>query len=418
MSTTLGPAFDPFQGDPYAFYARARREEPIFYSPVLDYWVVTRYEDVHAVMADAETFSAANALDPIAPLCPAAIGKLQEYEYVPGPSLVNLDPPVHGVQRRIFRTAFTPERVAELEPFTRELVARQVDGFVSRGEADIVHDLMWEVPAMVIFHMMGVPDSEIDEVKAKTSRMAVFGWGLPTDDEQVQLAGEIGEYWRYAQGHVDRLIEDPGDDFMSHLIHAWREPGNEDLFDRNSLYTIFINTLMAGHETTTNASAAAFRALLTHRDQWDDLCRDPELIPNAVEEVLRFDSSVPTWRRVTTRAVTIGGVDLPEGARVLVGLGSANHDEEHFPEGDQFDIRRENARDHMAFGWGRHTCLGARLARMEMRVVLEHVTARLPHLELVADQEWHYSPNTSHRGPERVLVHWDPAANPHPEDRP
>jgi cytochrome P450 len=415
----LGAQFDPFEGDPYAFYRRAREEEPVFYSPILDYWVITRYDDVHEIMreTDGQTFSAANALDPIAPLCPATLAKLGEYEYVPRASLVNMDPPDHGRWRQILRKAFTPERVQELEPMTRELVTHSIDGFVKRGEADVVKDLMWEVPSTVILKMMGFPDAELDEMKSHAARLAVFGWGKPSEEEQVRLAGGIGEYWRLGKRHVDRLIEEPGDDVMSELIRAWKTPGNEDLADVNDLYTLCINLLMAGHETTTNASAAAFRALLGHREQWEAICADPSLIPNAVEEVLRFDSSVPTWRRVASKAVTIRGVDIPEGARLLVGLGSANHDEERFPDGDRFDIRRENANEHMAFGWGRHTCLGARLARMEMRVVLEEATRRLPHLQL-PDQEWHYSPNTSHRGPERVLVTWDPSENPVPEDRP
>ncbi len=116
--------------------------------------------------------------------------------------------------------------------------------------------------------------------------------------------------------------------------------------------------------------------------------------------------------------MTLGGVDIPAGANLLVGLGSANHDDGHFPDGERFDVRRENAKDQIAFSWGRHTCLGARLARMEMRVFLERITKRLPHLELVPGQEFSYSPNTSHRGPEHVLVRWDPARNPVAEDRP
>ena len=235
---------------------------------------------------------------------------------------------------------------------------------------------------------MGVPEYEVDKIKSGTARMATMGWGVPSDEEQVELATSIGEYWKFAVEQIDRLIDDPGENLMGDLIRTWREPGNEDMFSRDQLCWIFLNTLFAGHETTTNASAAGIRALLTYRDQWEAICEDPSLIPNAVEEILRFDSCVPTWRRVTTKAVTLGGVELEAGAKLLIGLGSANHDDAKFPDGERFDVRRVNAKDQIAFSWGRHTCLGARLARMEMRVFLERITRRLPHLELVEDQEW------------------------------
>jgi cytochrome P450 len=420
--TGLAAEFDPFAGDTsawYAFMRRARREEPVFYSPVLDYWVVTRWDDIMAVLRDSETFSSANTLDPIKPPVPATLAVMQEYGIVPGASLVNLDPPAHGAARQAYRKSFTPERVAALEPRTVALVEEALDRIVRRGEADLVRDLMWDVPAKIAFLFMGVPESELENIKAATARLATFGWGVPDDDEQVEVARALGEYWRFAEQQVDRMLEDPpGENLMGDLIRHWRVPGNEDLFSRDELCWTFMNTLMAGHETTTNAGAAAFRALLEHRDQWDAVCADPARIPDAVEEILRFDSSVPTWRRVLTRPARVGDVDLPEGAKLLIALGSANHDESRFEGPERFDIDRENAKEHLAFSWGRHTCLGARLARMEMRVVLECVTRRLPHMELRPDQEWAYPPNTSHRGPEHVLVIWDPADNPRPEDRP
>jgi cytochrome P450 len=364
------------------------------------------------VLHDSTTYSSANTLVAIKPPCPAALGVMGEYGINPGPSLVDLDPPEHARHRQVFRKSFTPERVEALEPRSRELIDAALDGVVGRGEADVVTDLVWDAPAKIAFALMGVPEYEVEKIKTGTARMATMGWGVPSDDEQVELATQIGEYWRFAEEQVDRLIEDPpGENLMGDLIRAWREPGNEDLFSRDQLCWIFLNTLFAGHETTTNATAAGIRALLTHRDQWEAICAEPSLIPNAVEEILRYDSSVPTWRRVTTRATTLGGVELPEGAKLLIGLGSANRDDRHFPDGERFDVRRDNAKDQLAFSWGRHTCLGARLARMEMRVFLERITKRLPHVELV-EQEFTYSPNTSHRGPEHVLVRWDPARNP------
>ncbi len=204
---------------------------------------------------------------------------------------------------------------------------------------------------------------------------------------------------------------------MSEFIKELRKPENADLWSLDYLYTVMHQFLFAGYETTTNAAAGAFRALLTNREQWEAMVADPSLIPNAVEESLRFYTPVPHWRRITTKEVRIGGVDLPAGARLLIALASADRDDEKFSNGDTFDIRRPDADEHMAFGWGRHLCLGEALARLEMRIALEELSRRLPHMYLVPGQHWEYSPNVCHRGPEHVLVTWDAGANPIAEDR-
>jgi cytochrome P450 len=414
----LGQRFDAFDGDPYAFYAQARQEEPVFYSPQIGYWVITRYQDVQRILLDTDTFSATNAIELLKPLCPAALSKLGEYGFVPKPTLVAQDPPIHTRYRALLRKPFTTEGVAALAPRIRKLVTTSIDSFVKRGKADLVSDFMFEAPALVLFQMMGVPQTELPIVRKFAKRHAVFSFGHPTAEEQVELAKDIGEYWEYAKRHIDRLLADPQDDVMSHFIKGLRDPKNADLWDIDYLYTIMMGLLFAGHETTTNASAGAFRALLEHRDQWVSLCQDPSLIPNTVEESLRYYSSVPQWRRITTKPVSIAGADIPAGARLLIALGSANHDHEKFTDGDTFDIHRPNANEHLAFGWGRHLCLGEGLARLEMRIALEELARRLPHIYLVEGQAWEFSPNISHRGPEHVRVMWDPTQNPIPEDRP
>ena len=164
--------------------------------------------------------------------------------------------------------------------------------------------------------------------------------------------------------------------------------------------------LIAGHETTTSMSANAIVTLMRHRDAWERLCADPALIPNAVEELLRFDSSVITWRRKAVKAVEVAGVAIPEGAKLLLALCSGNRDDAHFPEPERLDLDRENAKTHLSFGFGIHYCLGAPLARLELKVILEELTRRLPSLRLVPDQPWEFPPNTSFRGPARLEVEW------------
>jgi cytochrome P450 len=415
-AASFNPFADPYLSDPYAFLADARVEEPVFYSPEIDYYVVTRFDDVRKVFRDSRTFSAEVALEPLTPLFPSSIQKVIEVGYVPGPVLVNEDGPIHMKRRRAIGEKFETQRVEALEPRIRAIVTEYLDKFVGSGAADLIDDFVWEIPALVIFMFLGVPDEEAPLVKKFAARRTLFTWGRPTEDEQNTLVDEVGVYWNFCKAHVARLLEKPGDDFMSDVIRVHQE--DPELIDETYLYNTMLNFLFAGHETTTGASGNGFRALLENRDAWDQLCADPSLIPNAVEELLRYSSSVIAWRRRATAATTIGGVDIPEGANVLLVTGSGNHDEAKFEDGEKLDIHRDNAYQHLAFGFGAHMCLGAPLARLEMRIILEELTRRLPHIRLVEGQEFAYSPNTSFRGPAHVLVEWDPDTNPVPADRP
>ncbi|ABH00967.1 cytochrome P450 CYP116 (plasmid) [Rhodococcus jostii RHA1] len=418
IAAEFNPFADDYLQDPYAVFTRARAEEPVFFSPSLGYWVVSRHEDVRQVFQDP-AFSASISITPLKELCPAAVDELVKAEMVMGPSLVNEDPPLHTKRRRLIQKAMiSPARIEAVTPRIRALTTSYIDGFVRRGHADLVADFAWEIPALVAFALMGVPDEDVERAKEFAGRLALFTWGYPSEEEQRKLAAGMGQYWIYAKEHVKRRLEDPTDDYISNLIAAWRKPGNEDLFDENYLVTTMMNFLFAGHETTTNATANGLRALLEHRDQWAALCADPSLVPGAVEEILRFSSSVVAWRREATEDTHIGDVPIPAQAKVLVLTGSANHDEEVFPEPERFDITRTNADEHLAFGFGRHLCLGAPLARIEMGIFLEELTRRLPHMQLAEGQTFTYSPNTSFRGPDHLFVGWDPSQNPVPEDRP
>ncbi|HTK60809.1 MAG TPA: cytochrome P450 [Pseudonocardia sp.] len=419
LAESFDPFTEPYLDDPYAFWRIAREQAPVFYSPRLDYWIVSRFDDVREVFQDTDTYSASISITPLKQLCPAAVNELVKAEMEMGPSLVNEDPPSHAQRRPHVRNALVaPRRIEAVKPRIRELADRYISRFVRRGHADLVADFAWDIPALVALAIMGVPDEDVERAKEFSGRLALFTWGYPSDDEQTQLAAGMGRYWTFARAHVNRRLEQQTDDYISELIHSWRTQGNEELFDENYLVTTMMNFLFAGHETTTNATANGMRALLENTDQWDALCADPGLIPNAVEECLRYSSSVIAWRREVVRDAVVGGVTIPAGAKVLAVTGSANHDESVFPSPERFDITRTNARKHFAFGNGRHLCLGAPLARVEMQIFLEELSRRLPHMRLVADQTFSYSPNTSFRGPDHLLVEWDPAANPIERDRP
>jgi cytochrome P450 len=271
-----------------------------------------------------------------------------------------------------------------------------------RPEFDVVAALTFPLPAYMIFTFIGFPTEDIELLKGWCGNRALYSWGRPTPTEQVEIAGNMVRYWQYCERFADARIADPVDDFTSDLARVHN--ADPDELSRAEITGIVYALSFAGHETTTNLTTNALRRLLENPEQWQALCADPTLIPNAVEEALRHDTSVIAWRRITTRPVEIGGVAVPAGARLMLSLGSANRDPARFADPDTFDVHRPNARDHLAFGMGIHFCLGAPLARIEVRTVLELLTERAPDLQLVPEQELSFPPNMSFRGPRTLLA--------------
>jgi len=398
------PFVDPYLSDPYAFWIRARAAEPVFYSPELDYWVVTRYADIKAVFSDPKTFSASNAQTPITPLAPQVLEMLQTGGFKAKPVMSNADPPVHTRIRKFTWQAFTPKRIAQLEPEVRRLVSRFLDQIAGSHRVDLVRDMFYELPVLVLFIFLGMPEEDVARVKTWSRHRLMLTWGRLSAEQQMVEAKGLLEYWLYTETYVRSLLADPPDNYVGELIRASRE--NETELSIHEITNVVYGLLIAGHETTTTMSANAILQLLQHRDVWERLCTDPRAIPNVVEELLRFDSSVITWRRKTVQAVELAGVQLPEGANLLLALCSGNRDDAHFPEPERFDPARENAKTHLSFGFGIHYCLGAPLARLELRVILEELTRRMPSLRLASGQSWQFQPNTSFRGPAQLWVEW------------
>jgi len=262
------------------------------------------------------------------------------------------------------------------------------------------------MPARVLFQMLGIPDADVDRVKAWSEGRALLTWGRLPEDEVVALIPGFCDYLQYCFERVDALESAPGDDYISELLRQWKEEQPEGVTKHNIAVLLF-GLLMAGHDTTTNLSGNTLRALLRNRDQWELLCEDISLLPNAIEEGLRFEGSVIAWRRVTTRPVEVAGTSIPANAMVLVVLGSANRDPSRFTDPDRFLIQRSNAREHLSFSAGPHFCMGSPLARLEMRVYLEQLVKRMPSLRLDPADVPNYLPNTSHRGSASLLVEWD-----------
>ncbi|MDM0104167.1 cytochrome P450/oxidoreductase [Variovorax sp. J22R24] len=406
--------FDPFedgyQQDPPEYVRWAREQEPIFWSPKLGYWVVTRYDDIKAIFRDNITFSPSIALEKITPTGDEANAVLASYGFALNRTLVNEDEPAHMPRRRALMDPFTPEELKHHEPMVRQLAREYVDRFIDDGRADLVDQMLWEVPLTVALHFLGVPEEDMDTLRKYSIAHTVNTWGRPKPEEQVAVAHAVGNFWQFAGKVLDKMRQDPeGGGWMQYGLRKQRQL--PEVVTDSYLHSMMMAGIVAAHETTANATANAMKLLLQHPDAWRDICEDPSLIPNAVEECLRHNGSVAAWRRIVTSDAQVGGVDLPAGSKLLIVTSSANHDQARFADADLFDIRRDNASDHLTFGYGSHQCMGKNLARMEMQIFLEEFTRRLPHMRLSA-QAFSYVPNTSFRGPEHLWVEWDPARNP------
>jgi cytochrome P450 len=401
------PGFDPlsdeFLADPYAVMASLPlAETPVFYAPSIDYYVVTRYADIEAVFLDPDTYSAGAAQLPLVKLEPEATEILLAGGHRPQPSMVSLDPPAHTRLRRPAARAFTPRRVAEMEPRVRATVNELLDAVDPAAPFDLVETLTFPLPATIVFSFMGVPEADYAQLKDWCGHRATLAWGRPPAAEQVEHATSMAAYRAYLRELVARKADDRADDFASALLAIHDE--DPEALSEEEIASILFSLSFAGHETTNYLIGNLVRRLLEDPARWDEVVADPALIPGAVEETLRYDTSVPAWRRIAKRTVTLGGVEIPEGSKLFLWLAASGRDASVFPEPDVFDLRRANARRHLAFGKGIHFCIGSALGKLEAQLALAELTRRFPRLRLVEGEELAFHPNISFRGPLALWV--------------
>lgn len=410
----FGQGFDPlddaFVNQPYPLLAQARQETPVAYLESVDLWLVSRYEDVEAVLADNETFSNGNAQAPMHPVCPEARQVLADGGFNPPPVMTSADAPLHTRVRTAVSqvVSFTPRRTAALKPWLVERVNGLIDAFAERGRADLVGELTARLPAEVIFRLVGFPPEDTPLLLSWCGDRLQFSWGRPSPEQQVVIAGHMAAYWQYCERFIAERAEHPRDDYASDLIALHRE--DPEALTIPEITSVIYGLTFAGQETTNNLMASMLLHLLTHRELWEELLVNPSLARNAIQEALRLEPPISAWRRVATRDTEIGGVPIAKGAQLLVHLGSAGHDSARFADGETFDLHRKDARQHLAFGKGIHYCLGAGLATLEAATVLDLLLTRLPDLRLADDQHTAYVPNLAFRGPTAVLAQWNGAA--------
>lgn len=395
--------FRPFDHEGMAaFFERKRAEEPVFFDEATGYWIVTKRDDMRMIFGDPARFSATNVHDPLTPYPPELTQYLIDEGFRRDKTQANCDQPKHTRIRKAAQSFLNMRQFKAREPKIREMVAQAVDRLKGQGRVDLVGDFAYELPARVLFLLLGVPDIDARRIKVWADSRFNMISGDTDFAGQMEAGREVMDFWNYCGDIIKARQEAPGDDYPSHLLRIHKaDPAAITL---GEIQNLTFGVLLAGHETTTNAIGNTMHMLMENRAEWDKLVADPTLAPAFVEEGLRAGPPVVIWRRQTTQPVTLGGVDLPEGAKIMVSLASVNRDEDHFDCPHAFQGSRENARDHASFGYGIHFCMGAALAKLELKLVLEALSQAFPNMTLVKDAGLEWQRTILVRGPGQLLV--------------
>jgi cytochrome P450 len=397
MSTTTELYYDPFDfeidSDPYPIWRRLREEAPLYHNERYDFFALSRFDDVKQALLDWRTYSSARG---------TLIELIKNDFEVPPGFIIFEDPVEHDVHRGLLSRAFTPKKMKALEPKIRELCAECLDPLVGLGGFDFIADLGAQMPMRVIAMLLGFPESELAALRE------LIDDGLRLDEGTMPDPAATQEHNRAQlaaiMDYVDWRAQNPGDDIITELLTAELddEIGGRRRLTRDELGN-YINLLAAaGNETTTRLIGWTGKLLGDHPDQLRDLADDPRLVPQAIEEILRFETPAPMLARDVTHDVELHDEVVPAGSVMALLPGSANRDDRQFPDGDRFDIHRR-IDHHLVFAYGIHFCLGAALARMEGRIALEEVLLRFPRWAVDTDRALQARTSTV-RGWERLPV--------------
>jgi cytochrome P450 len=386
--------YDPYDvminADPYPVWRRLREEAPLYFNEEHNFYALSRHHDVEQALVNWETFSSARG---------AILELIQAGVDIPPGIVIFEDPPIHDVHRGLLSRVFTPKKMAALEPQIRDLCAESLDPLVGAGELDLIADLGAQMPMRVIGMLLGIPEQDQETVRDRSDA------NLRVEEvEKMQFGDglEIGTDM-FAE-YIDWRAEHPSDDLMTELLTAEfeDETGTVRRLTREEVLMYVSVVAGAGNETTTRLIGWAGKVLSDNPDARHALVDDPSLIPNAIEELLRYEPPAPHVARSVTKDVEYHGQTVPEGSVMLLLMGSANRDDRRFPDGDRFDVHRP-AKGHISFGFGLHFCLGAALARLEGRVALEEVLRRFPDWTVDGERA-RLSPTSTVRGWETLPV--------------
>ena len=365
--------YDPYDfeidDDPYPVWRRLREEAPLYYNEAFDFYALSRFDDVKAGLTDWKTYSSAKGM--LLEIIKAVIE--HGIELPPGNVLFE-DPPIHDVHRGILSRVFTPKRMLAIEPEVRAFCAEALDPLVGSGGFDFISDLGAQMPMRTIGMLLGIPESDQVAIREAIDASLVL-------DEDGHSPAETLDTLAYAEGlfgdYIDWRAKNPSDDLMTQMLQAELEDetGERRRLTRTEVLIYVSNVASAGNETTTRLIGWMGKVLAEHPDQLRDVADRRDLVPQVVEEVLRYEAPSPVQARYVTRDVEWHGQKVAEGNVMLMLNGAANRDDRMFENGDTFDIHRR-IDQHLSFGFGLHFCLGAALARLEGRVALDEVLKR------------------------------------------
>ncbi|MDB9926088.1 cytochrome P450 [Hyphomicrobiales bacterium] len=370
------------QSCPYESYKVLRKECPVYKLPDLGFYMITKYQDGRKILLDPKTFSnnptqhesyedeGAKAHAEI--IESNGVGSFVE-------TLQRTDPPVHTKYRKLLNKAFTAKRVKEMQPYISKIVNDLIDNFIDKGECEFVSDYAVPIPATIIADQLGVPRKMLKKLKLWSDAMIV-SFGVASIDDMKSAAYLEAESQHYFDKVFNEKRNNPTNDIISELVNL-KLDGGENL-SNDELQGLVAQLLAGGNETTTSSIAHGLWLLLQHPDQMNILIKNPDLISNFVEEVIRFETPIQGLFRTVKEDTNINGEEIKKGSVILVRYASFNRDEEVFENPDQFDIERKDVGKHLAFGSGAHHCVGAMLARAEMKTAFKHLFERLKDIEL------------------------------------
>jgi len=359
--------YDPYDfeidADPHPVWKRLRDEAPLYYNEKYDFYALSRWDDVEPALVDWETYRSGRG---------SVLELIRANMEIPPGIILFEDPPVHDVHRGLLSRVFTPKKMNAIEPKVRQFCANSLDPLIGAGGFDFIADLGAQMPMRTIGYLLGIPESDQEAIRDRLDAGLRLEEGEAPENVSAGESEIFGEY-------IDWRVDHPSDDLMTEMLNAEfeDETGTRRRLTREEIL-LYVNMIAgAGNETTTRLVGWTGTLLAEHPDQRRELVEDRSLIPNAVEELLRYEAPSPVQSRYVARDVERHGQTVAEGSVMVLLNGSANRDERRFPDADRFDIHRRIGH-HLSFGYGIHFCLGAALARLEGRVALDEVLRRFP----------------------------------------
>ena len=391
---------------PFQIYRQLQDEAPVWQMPGTNVFVVTRYTDIRDIIRDPARFSSSFGALLNAGSSNKEVDAIYGQGYEMVETLLTQDPPRHRVYRNLVNKVFSNKRIEGMRDYIQSITDELIDAWIDDGEVDLMNRLCVPLPIYVIADQLGVPRAELPLIKKWSDASASRLGRLADAEQQIQNAKDIVEFQHYFADLIDRMRESPEDNIISDLANNTIDEGR--LLTKPEALGMIQQILVAGNETSTAGIAGGVVLLIENPDEQTKLRNNPDLIPGAVEEILRLETPTSGMWRTATEDTEVGGVPIPKGAFLMVRFAAGNRDESVFSCGHEMKVDRDNASNHLAFGQGTHFCLGAQLARSEMQIALGSLLARTDNWGLVEGKNTlTHNPNVLLRGLKDLYISFD-----------